>query len=74
MRKTPSGCSMRQTPCIFSIMVSMLGRPTLVLSEEAGTGSTQFSKQSPALLPSCTKRTTTSLSGSAYLSRLETNY
>ena len=57
MRKTFSGCSMRQTPCIFSIMVSMLVSPTLVLSEEAGMDSTRFSKHRPAMPFCCTKRT-----------------
>ena len=71
MQKRSPLCSMRHSACIFSIMVSMLVRPTFVLSVRCWPGRTAFSKASPALPFSLTKRTEMSCAGSAYLSRFE---
>ena len=57
MQKRSPLCSMRHAACIFSIMVSMLVRPTFVLSVRCWPGRTAFSKASPALPFSLTKRT-----------------
>ena len=64
-------CSILQSACIFSIMVSMLVSPTLVLSTAGGAGRTWLRSTRPAL-PSC-RRNSTSMgrAGSAYLIRLE---